>query len=40
LQLVNAVNALGVELELELVDDLFKAVSPVGHLFLFKTQEI
>jgi len=32
-QLVNAVNALGIKLELELVDDLFKAVSPVGHLF-------
>jgi len=32
-QLANVVNTLGVKLELEFVDDLFKAVSPVCHLF-------
>ena len=30
-ELLNVVNALSVELELEFVNDLFHAVSPVGH---------
>lgn len=35
-KLSNVVNALGVKLELEFVDNLFKAVSPVSHLCYVK----